>query len=163
VAGVSPGCESRRGPRPPVIRAPPGTGTLPGRDGQPLGSAVDAAVVPVQVGSAGIIATELLGHARLEARGHLRTGRRPARGRRGRSARPGEGLAQPIADVALLTRAGNIAAAKDVLASGPQPQRRLRLGLLDLLDGIFGELPLAFHASRRYRGAYAHTTGQARS
>jgi hypothetical protein len=61
---------------------------------------------------------------------------------------------QPITDVAR-RRSHVLAAAKDVLASGPQPRRRLRLGLLDLLDGIFGELLLAFHthASRRYRCA----------
>jgi len=71
---------------------------------------------------------------------------------------------QPIADVALQRRRSHVlAAAKNVLASGPQPRRRLRLGLLDLLDGIFGELLLAFHASRRYRCAYDHATGQARS
>ena len=40
------------------------------------------------------------------------------------------------------------------LAGGTQPRRRLRLGLLDVvdvLDGIFRELLLAFHARRRYR------------
>ena len=71
---------------------------------------------------------------------------------------------QPIADVALQRRRSHVpAAAKDVLASGPQPRRHLRLGLLDLLDGIFGEPLLASHASRRYRCAYDHATGQARS
>lgn len=52
---------------------------------------------------------------------------------------------------------------EQVLASSPQPRRRLRLGLLDLLDGIFGELLLAVHASRRYRCANDHANGQARS
>ena len=72
---------------------------------------------------------------------------------------------QPIADVAR-RRSHVLAAAKNILACGPQPRRRLRLGLLDvvdIIDGIFGELLLAFHASRRYRCAYDHATGQARS
>jgi hypothetical protein len=69
---------------------------------------------------------------------------------------------QRIADVALKRRRSHVlAAAEDVLASGTQPRRRLRLGLLDVVDGIFRELLLAFHASRRYRRAYDHATDQA--
>ena len=54
---------------------------------------------------------------------------------------------QPIADIALERRRSHVlAAAEDVLAGGPQPRRRLRLGLLDVVDGIFTDLLLAFHA-----------------
>jgi hypothetical protein len=38
---------------PALARSPARTGAVPGRDGRPLGSAVDASVVPAQVGTAG--------------------------------------------------------------------------------------------------------------